>query len=377
MPGQSKPYYAPVLRMKKGELQGVLGLAEEVKAGVLPHWIVPPRVEREDELQQLLMATASVPGAGTVLSQYWTDRPALLDLRYLFEEFGEAQAGVWLPKAFELARKARVAAIPAAALGELSGPRAQGYKDSIGPGSLRLGLRLSSSDFIEAGLKDRLARAIERTGVAPEQTAVLVEFPETDFSQVEIVAGVFESVIEALEEAGRWYAAVCQATSYPETNPAGHGGDILVPRVEWSAWVRAVGFNSSSGDHLLFGDFAADCARMLFGKSRARAIRHYRYTTPGDWYVVRGAETGDDAMLMREVCRRIVDSGHFAGRGFSNADEFIYRCADAGGGPGNSTTWREINTTHHITRVVRDMGAVKGVEFRDRVRPAERQLAMF
>jgi len=374
----TKPLYVPALRMKKGELQGVMGLAEDIKAPVLPHWIVPPQAERDDELQQALMTTESVPGAGIALSQFWADRPALLDLRYLFEEFGEAESALWLPKAHDLARRARVPVIPVAGLFDLAGPRAAGFRDSIGAGSLRIALRISSNEFIEPGLRDRLLPAIERVGVLPEETAVLVEFPDTDLTQAELVAGVFESVIEALDEAGRWYAIVCQATSYPEVNPAAHGDDILVPRVEWKAWMRAVEFSKGTSDHLLFGDYAADCARMRFGKSNARAIRHFRYTTPDNWLVVRGAEKGNDTTLMRDVSRRIVRSAHYAGRGFSRADEFIYQCAEAGGGPGNSTNWREINTTHHITRVVRDMGAVKGVAFREReMGPSLRQLALF
>ncbi len=375
---QKKPLYVPALRMKKGELTGMLRLADQIKARTLPYWIVPPRVDREEELQQALMATESVPGAGIVLSQYWVDHPTLLDLRYLFGEFGEKESAIWLPKAFELARRARVAAVPVAGLAELSGPRIVGFKESVGGGSLRFGLRISSEDFIEPGLGDRLLRAIEQVDVIPNETAIVVEFPDTDFSQPDLVAEVFESVLETLEEAGRWYAIVCQATSYPEVNPAAHGSEALVPRLEWKAWVAAVRFNKSTGDHLMFGDYAADCARMAFGKSNARAIRHYRYTTPDNWFVVRGAETGNDTTLMRDVSRRIVQGGHFAGRGYSSADEFIYRCAMAGGGPGNSTVWREINTTHHVTRVVRDMGAVKGLAFNDReMGPAYRQLALF
>jgi hypothetical protein len=29
------------------------------------------------------------------------------------------------------------------------------------------------------------------------------------------------------------------------------------------------------------------------------------------------------------------------------------------------STWREINTAHHITRVVRDIGTIKGMSFVD------------
>jgi hypothetical protein len=193
-----------------------------------------------------------------------------------------------------------------------------------------------------------------------------------------LVSGVIEGALEYLEEIARWYAIVFQGTSYPEANPAAHGGNELVPRNEWKAWSKAVQLSKDTGAHIVFGDYAADCARMRFGKSGGRAIRHYRYTTPSDWFVVRGAETGDDTTVMREVCKRIVGSVHFAGRSFSAADDFIYRAAEAYGGPGNSTNWRGINTGHHITRVVRDIGAVKGLQFGDRkVAPITKQFEMF
>ncbi len=63
---------------------------------------------------------------------------------------------------------------------------------------------------------------------------------------------------------------------------------------------------------------------------------------------------------MREVAQSILDSGRFAGRDFSSADEYIYRTAKGYAGPGNPTTWREINTTHHITQVISDIGKIEG-----------------
>jgi hypothetical protein len=66
---------------------------------------------------------------------------------------------------------------------------------------------------------------------------------------------------------------------------------------------------------------------------------------------------------MRGVCERILRSGKFAGRGFSSADDYIFMTAKGWDGPGNGSTWREINTTHHVTRVVRDIGGIKGMSF--------------
>jgi hypothetical protein len=68
---------------------------------------------------------------------------------------------------------------------------------------------------------------------------------------------------------------------------------------------------------------------------------------------------------MQDVCQRILASGLFAGRQFSSADDYIFRTAKGWDGPGNGSTWREINTAHHITRVVRDIGTIKGMSFLD------------
>ncbi|MGO9174113.1 MAG: beta family protein [Rhodomicrobium sp.] len=371
--------YVPALRMKTGELQGLYRLAEDIKRLTLPHLIVPPRAERDDELQGILMDTEGVPGAGIILAKYWQGRRVLLNPQFLFNDFGEARCDIWLPKTFEVARRERVFAVPVASLEDLAGTRAQAFKDTFDSAERpKVALRVKSGELIEAKTGDHIRRTLDRIGIAPEDCAILADFSESDFSQPDLVAGVIEGSMETLEEMGPWNAIIFQGTSYPEFNPADHSGHVLIPRNEWKAWSEGLRYSRNTGDHLIFGDYAADCAKMVFGKSCGRAIRHYRYTNPTDWFVVRGANTGDDKSVMRDVCRRIIASGHFAGRQFSSADDYIYRTAKESGGPGNATTWREINTTHHITRVVRDIGAVKGLQFGDfKVEPAVRQFEMF
>jgi hypothetical protein len=365
--------------MKTGELQGLADLAVDIKDPILPRLIVPPRIERDAELQGVLVNTESVPGAGIVLSKYWVKRNVLLDLQFLFEDFGVEKSGIWLPKAYELARRERVFAIPVAELSDLEGTRFQAFKDAIdATAQLKLALRIGLEDLSDHKLRERLQRVFDRLRIAQNDSIALVEFGDADFSQPDIVAGVIEGACETLEEVGQWNSVVFQGTSYPEKNPADHGTDGLVMRNEWSAWSRGVHFNKGTADHLVFGDYAADCAKMKFGKSGAPAIRHYRYTTSDHWIVTRGAEDGGDKAVMREVCQRIVNNKHFAGREFSAADDYIYRTSVNTDGPGNATTWRGINTTHHITRVVNDIGGVKGMVFADRkVDESGKQLHMF
>ena len=68
---------------------------------------------------------------------------------------------------------------------------------------------------------------------------------------------------------------------------------------------------------------------------------------------------------MQSVYRAIVKSGQFAGAEFSTADAYIARAAeDYRCGPGNATTWRQLNTTHHITQVVSDIARVRGISIK-------------
>ena len=185
----------------------------------------------------------------------------------------------------------------------------------------------------------------------------------------EIVAPIISGALETLQEVGLWQQLVFQGTNYPDRNPAEPGASYTVPRNEWKAWRQAVRFDPATAEHMIFGDYAADCATMAFGGSGAKAIRHCRYATSEAWLVERGSESGADAAVMRDVCRRIVESGEFSDRTFSSADEYIFKTAQGQAGPGNSTTWRAANTTHHITRVVADIGGVRGFALRQRESP--------
>ena len=133
----------------------------------------------------------------------------------------------------------------------------------------------------------------------------------------------------------------------------------------WRAWRLAVKFDPTTADHMIFGDYAADCSKMDFAKGGGRPIPHLRYTTGENWRIERGANDGTGRDRMHPVYTEIVDSNDFAGAGFSEADRYIARAAASAAAPhGNPSTWRQLNTTHHITQVVSDIARVRGFEIK-------------
>ncbi|MGV0877869.1 beta family protein [Martelella sp. FLE1502] len=361
---RNRPIYIPTLRLKQGEYRGLQGLAPDVADKIVPQLVVPPPKEHDPEKQRLLTKDEIVYETGRRIADHWKMRDALLDVRFLFSEFGEAECVEWLPRMFEVARQAHAQLTPVIGLSDALGSRAAAFRSAILPAAeTKVALRVESGE-IDRDLGGRLAGAISALGVSPEACAILADFSDADFSDALAVAGIAQAALEDLQDIGRWRQVVFQGSNYPGKNPAVADGNATIPRNEWLAWKEAIKLDGTSPEHLIFGDYGADCSTFEFRKSSgAIPIRHYRYTTSDSWLVVRGSKEGKTGAVMRAVCERILRSGKFAGRSFSSADDYIYKTAKGWDGPGNGTTWRQINTTHHITRVVHDIGTIKGMTF--------------
>lgn len=361
---RTRPIYVPALRLKQGEYRGLQRLAPDVADRIVPRLVVPPPKERDPEKHRLLTKEEIVHETGRRIADHWKMRDAFLDLRFLFHEFGEADCAEWLPKMFDVARKANARPIPILSLTDALGPRAAAFRLALASeGGTKAAIRVESGEF-DREIGGRLAAVMSGLGVTPEECSVLADFSDADFSDARAVACIAQATLEDLQGIGRWRHVVFQGTNYPEANPAESDGNAVVPRNEWLAWKEAIKLDGTSPEHLVFGDYGADCAKFEFKKaSGGIPIRHYRYATPDSWLVVRGSAAGLAEAVMRGVCERILKSGKFAGRGFSSADDYIFKTAKGWEGPGNGSTWREINTTHHITRVVRDIGRIKGMSF--------------
>lgn len=373
-----RPVYCSALRLKAGELEGVRQLASDVADCVLPRFIVPPKRER-GESEQLLMEMAEVPDISTVLSAHWRDRPALIDATYIIDEYGRDSLATWLPTMFERAWTAGVMAIPVAQLSDLGDVELTAFRAVIPATSeLKFAICISSDELVGAELRGAILNILALLGLNAADCAVLADFAGSDLSDPVIAAPIIGGALETLQEIGPWRHIIFQGTHYPEVNPAKDGTAEIWPRNEWLAWREAVRFDPATAEHMIFGDYAADCAKMSFSGGGAPAIRHIRYAIEGAWRVQRAVKQGKDAQRMHGVYKAIVDSGDFAGDGFSSADRFIANAAkNPSAGPGNSTTWRQLNTTHHITQVVSDIAKVRGVLIKKTPTFEEMQLTMF
>lgn len=360
----SKVLYCPALRLKAGELAGVKELDDTVARYVLPRFIIPPVADRDDESQHKLFdSNYNVPDVGGLLSRHWLGRRAFIDPSYLISECGAAHSKEWLPPIFARARSLGVRPIPFVRSAGLGPELIAALKDSLPVDEkLKLGISVLSGDLEDPQLGEKLRSLLSELSLRFDECAVIADFTDADFSEVELVSPIISFALEALQELGPWQLIIFQGTYFPEKNPATQAGQTVSwPRNEWHAWHDAVKFDSATAEYLVFGDYAADSAKMSFKKGRAAPIPHYRYTTPSNWLVVRGGGSGGNSLVMADVCVRIVGSGQFAGPDFSRADRYIHENANGSNTPGNAQIWRQVNTTHHITQVVGDVASVRGI----------------
>jgi hypothetical protein len=229
-----------------------------------------------------------------------------------------------------------------------------------------LALRVTLDDLTRADLRKRVHGALLKLGLKPQNCVLILDFAKAEMSDPEAVSDILLAEFQKVMEFGIWGQVVWHATSYPEKNPALPGQLVELSRNDWWAWSRAINLDSELRRNLMYGDFAADSAKFSFGSGGIAPICHYRYSTPRHWVVIRASDVGTVKDAMKEIAARLVASIHFAGRVFSLGDKYISDTASGKDGPGNATTWRRVNTIHHLTRIVTDLGPQRGYQIVER-----------
>ncbi|WP_306552866.1 beta family protein [Acidovorax sp.] len=362
---RKKVIYVPALRMKRGELEGLAWLQPDVADCIAPLLIVPPAKERDCGSQESFFETADgVPDVGAAVAKYWVHRQVFVDVKALFKEKSGQEADGWLPAIFARARSMGVFAIPVATIGTLEKMGVGAFKSTLlADAKLKFGLRIESGDLADPSLDLRIKAVLSSMGLSASACTVFADFSDADLSIPSVVEPIIRGALEQLQTLGHWQLICFLGTHYPEKIPADPGETFTQPRNEWRAWKAAIKFEPSTAEHMIFGDFGADNAKIDFRSGGgAQPIVHCRYTTQESWMIVRGDNEGNWFHRMKAVYGRIVDSGKFSGPEFSEADRLIYdvaqKNAQSVGGP---SAWRQVNTTHHITRVVADIATVRSI----------------
>jgi len=346
------PYY-PALRFKQGEYTAAGKLPADIQRFIEPRFVLPSLIEPDPALERRPTVDEIAQLTGDRVGKHWPIRRAFLDTHYVARDLGD----VGLLRLFRTVWARNSGIIPVARLADLINPLFRKLRVD-GPTRLAVLVGYEEAD------RETIAGAMTAAGLQASDCVIFVDFTGAPLDP-EIATGSVSGVLDLIGEVGLWQRIVFQGSSFPKKNPAEPGKIELTPRHEWDVFHAALKESGIPPDRIGYGDFGADCGEMTFPRKKGggAAIRHLRYTAASKTLVVRGAATGKDAAVMADVCKRIVESGYFAGQTFSEADDRIY-CLAKGiiTGPGNASNWREWNMLHHMVQIARDLGALAGVE---------------
>ncbi|MEJ1119043.1 beta family protein [Phyllobacterium sp. CCNWLW109] len=351
--------YVPTLRFKSGERNALSRLNKTVSDRILPHFILTPLSEKDQEKKRHLTPDELIHLNARRIGITWPLRPALVDVRFLFDALGDLGSAAWLPTLFVQIKGANGLPIPVMTLADIEGGHYEGFKatiDKIGPD---LALRLQLEDLSDVRLAIRIQNILLKLVAKPAQVIVLLDLSDASFDDKEAISEYLKDTFNRLLAIGIWRRVILQATSYPDSNPAKTNTVVMLKRNEFDIWKSFIESDPVARDLLSFGDFGADCAKFTFKSIKVKPIPHIRYSTSDSWIVARGNKQDSAATSIAAVSNMILESGKFLGSDYSWADQFIADRASSKGNPGNAITWRQVNTVHHITQVVSEIGAIK------------------
>ncbi|MCW5705405.1 MAG: beta family protein [Bauldia sp.] len=362
--------YVPAFRLKEGERMAVESADAAVRSRILPQLVVPPPSEPDPKRpKRSLTSDELIFEAARRLGDFWPRGSALFDWRYLLPSLEASESSSLLERLVHLALDRNDGFIPVL---DLRTPidRARALVGAVERRAVALRVDLEDSSSSDVG--GNIGRVLDQLSLDPACVTLLCDFSDADLQHTEEFADFLAGYFEALSDKS-FSRVVFQASSFPTVNPAKPGGTATPARYEWLAWQRARSISEGFAAGVLFGDFVADSSKFIFGKGRA-PIAHLRYTRDVDWLIERGTDRSD----IRSVAKRVSSDRGFSGAEFSVGDRFIYECATGSGRPGGASTWRMANTSHHITKQVRDIATKVGLELKfKRVEPAREQLALF
>lgn len=339
-------------RLKLGEYTALSRISAAIANQIKPIFVVPSPLEVDPEERRPLTIDELAYKTGSRLGKHWFQRVAFLDTSHVDTFLGSEG----ISRLYEVATGCGAKLSPVGNFQAISQPY---FRDLV---RARDGYAAVQVLSYETDPREILS-AVRDAGLLPEKCTILLNLEDLPF-EIEGVDENVSNLIDALWGVARWDRIVPQASTFPRKNNVKPGKTERFRRHEWFVLMAALKSCSVPTESLGYSDFGADSCQIKFPKKAGgRAIRHIRYSTAQDYIIFRAGETGTDEALMREVCRRIVFGDEFFGTGHSYAGGKLWDIANGIAGPGNASVWRELNTAHHVSMIVRDLGAMAGKEF--------------
>ncbi|WP_085711870.1 MULTISPECIES: beta family protein [unclassified Pseudomonas] len=217
-------------------------------------------------------------------------------------------------------------------------------------------IRLDSLAIEDLGDVDHLDEIIEdmvlSAGLNERSTPVLIDIGDVTKLPMQDVMEIVETAYGHMKGLGFEYI-IMAASSIPDSIDKAvkdRDSSNLVQRKEMIVWKGFLSANPTAS--LYFGDYGVRNPRSSDAIATNMNVK-IRYTVNNAFFVVRGHSVkGEDGFAQsQKLSKKIVESIHYRGVGFSWGDAKIMQCS-LGKLIGSPTNWISYDTNHHLKTVV-------------------------
>jgi hypothetical protein len=353
--------YMPILKGKLGEFGALESMAATDKAAIVPLIEIPP--VPWDHAANLPAKTIDqhLSKIDSKLERSWaSEQPFLIDFLWIGDKERMLDGTHPLTKLFNTLRLRNLQAVPVTGL-----LRTDAYQDAcrdiVSADKRGVALRLLPDDFEESELVDVcITKVLDGLQVQPADIDLILDLGSLRLDSGAEKAIDVISLVTAIPCIKKWRSFVLAGTGFPVDLVGIPPSQISsISRLEWTLWQDIIA-DSRMPRLPTFGDYAIAHPQPPEVDPRVmRASASIRYTTAGDWLVLKGKGLRNYGFQQfHDLSKSLLKSPEYSGAEFSWGDQYIEDCASRNVSCGNLTTWRKVGTSHHIALVIEQIASL-------------------
>jgi len=350
--------YMPILKWRQGEYQALLRLDDGVKDAILPLFVIPPvEYDFEDEKPKKTVQEHISPFALRYKTK-WGKRLSLIDLHESLELELMDDGSPVVEFVFESLHVEGLNAVPVAKLSH-----GDSYIESIKRISEKsqagAAFRVGFEHLMKPSLDQELQALIKGVGLDRNEIDLIIDLGvpqkfEPYFAFAKALAAALNKV-SGINEFRSFFVAGMSLNLSEIKKP---GGEPV--RHEWFLYQEIV--KCLKGIRVPdYGDYTIENPEFISQDMRLlNPAGKVVYTTEKTWFIPKGNSFRDNRAQMVSHCERVVSSGYFSGKDYSDGDKRIFNTANYIEGTGNQGTWKQAGVSHHIVFVVNQIARFHG-----------------
>lgn len=328
------------MRIKAAERKALRSLDSALRSRTSPLLECPPRVlsgcDTRDELERRLdHVVDDIAG--------WNRRSVFIDFSAL-----QSAAAAALDVMVRRAVAAGIRAIPVVSLRTGGGGTAYArcVRTLLDRHGLAICLRLSPEELKLSSIGEMTEQRLKSYGAAPAGTDLVIDRGLIDGGTTRYEE--FAHLIPSLDE---WRTLTLLAGSFPpDLAGLAPGNTYRLPRFEWRQWQA---LDSWPLRRPAFGDYTIQYALIKESAPSPNPSASIRYTTEGDFFVLRGEgilnKRGPGRAQWNAWAALLIERPEYFGATFSEGDRYIAERAVDAGRSGTPQTWLRAGFSHHLT----------------------------